>query len=80
MSVTEIQLFNILKSKLGESEAQSLVEYVQKQEEDEIEILKDIFLTKVDEVDIIRSIYFVGVVQFVAIVGSVILIVNFMLK
>lgn len=28
MSVSEIQLFNILKKRLGESEAQSLVEYV----------------------------------------------------
>lgn len=80
MSVTEIQLFNILKNKLGETEAQSLVEYVQKQVEDEIEVRKDIFLTKDDKVDIMRTIYLVGVVQFLAIVGSVILIVNFMLK
>ncbi len=41
---------------------------------------KDVFLTKDDKVDIMRSIYIVGVVQFVAIVGSVIAILSFMLK
>lgn len=80
MSVSEIQLFNILKSKIGESEAQTLVEYVKTQIEDEIDRKKDIFLTKDDKVDIMRSIYFVGLIQFLAIVGSVIGIVNFVSK
>jgi hypothetical protein len=80
MSVTDIQLFNILKSKIGEEQAQLLVEYVQKQVREEIETRKDVFLTKDDKVDIMRSIYIVGVVQFLAIVGSVLLIVSYMLK
>jgi ribosome-associated protein YbcJ (S4-like RNA binding protein) len=80
MSVTEIQLFNILKSKLGESEAQSLVEYVKVQVKEEVESRKEFFLTKEDKVDIMRTIYLVGVVQFLGIVGAVLAIVNFMLK
>jgi len=80
MSVSEIQLFNILKKKLGESEAQTLVEYVKSQVDTEIENRKDIFLTKDDKVDIMRSIYFVGLIQFLAIVGSVIGIISFMLR
>ena len=80
MSVSEIQLFNILKNKLGENEAQTLVEYVKSQVYAELENKKDVFLTKEDKVDIMRSIYFVGLVQFLAIVGSVIGIMNFMHK
>ena len=41
---------------------------------------KDIFLTKDDKVDIMRSIYIVGVIQFLAIVASVIGIIGFMHK
>ena len=40
----------------------------------------DLFLTKDDKVDLMRSIYVVGLVQFLAIVGSVVVIVNFMSK
>lgn len=78
MSVSEIQLFNILKNKLGENEAQTLVEYVKDQVHLELENIKDVFLIKEDKVDIMRSIYLVGLVQFLAIVGSVIGILNFM--
>lgn len=80
MSVSEIQLFNILKKRLGESEAQSLVEYVKSKVNDKIESGKDIFLTKEDKVDIMRSIYFVGLVQCLAIVGSVVGIISFMFR
>jgi hypothetical protein len=38
---------------------------------------KNIFLTKDDKVDIMRSIYLVGVIQFLAIVGSVLAILSF---
>jgi hypothetical protein len=80
MSVSEIQLFNILKTKIGEIEAQSLVEFVKAQIEDGIESKKDVFLTKDDKVDIMRSIYLVGIVQFLAIIGSIIAIFSFMHK
>lgn len=38
---------------------------------------KNTFLTKDDKIDIIRSVYFVGIVQFLAIVVSVVAIMNF---
>jgi len=41
---------------------------------------KDIFLTKDDRVDIIQSIYMVNIIQFLATVGSVLAIVEFMIK
>lgn len=41
---------------------------------------KEIFLTKEDKVDIMRSIYLVGLIQFLAIVGSVVGIINVMIK
>jgi hypothetical protein len=38
---------------------------------------KNVFLTKDDKVDIMRSIYLVGVIQFLAIVASVLAILSF---
>ena len=57
----------------------SIVNFV-KQEIKEIDNKKYIFLTKEDKVDIMRSIYLVGVIQFLAIVASVIGIISFMLR
>ena len=80
MSISEIQLYNALKTKLGDTEAQQLVDYVKTEVKSEFENKKDTFLTKDDKVDIMRSIYIVGLVQFLAIVGSVLVIMNFMLR
>ncbi len=80
MSFSDIELYNLLKNKLGESEARSLVEYVKSQVKEEVHSKAEIFLTKDDKVDIMRSIYFVGLIQFLAIVGSVVGIINFMLR
>ena len=51
------------------------------------ELSKELFLTQKDKVDLLekintvnKSIYIVGIVQFLAIVASVLAIVNFMLK
>ena len=48
MSVTEIQLFQILKAKLGEREAEQLVSYVKGEVKNEFENKKDILATKED--------------------------------
>lgn len=91
MSVSEIQLYNILRNKLGEKEAQTLVSFVKKEVKAEFvnkkEMLagkEDIYLLKEDLVkmkaELLRTVYVVGLVQFLAIIGSVLLIVNFMLK
>lgn len=80
MSISEIQLYNALKTKLGDNEAQQLVDFVKSEVNSEFNNRKEIFLNKEDKIDIMRSIYFVGVVQFFAIVGSVLAIMNFMLR
>ncbi len=80
MSISEIQLYNALKTKLGDNEAQQLVDFVKSEVSTEFNHHKDIFLDKEDKIDIMRSIYIVGIVQFLAIVGSVLVIMNFMLK
>jgi len=45
-----------------------------------VEQKKDIFLTKDDKIDIIKSIYTANIIQFIATIGSVIAIVKFMMK
>lgn len=54
MSITEIQMYNALKLKLGEKEAQELVEFVKHEVKDELEARTNIFLTKEDKADIIK--------------------------
>ena len=54
MQINEIQLYNILRNKLGEKEAETLVEFVQGRIEKEFANKKDVFLTKEDKIDIIR--------------------------
>ena len=80
MSISEIQLYNALKTKLGDTEAQQLVDFVRSEVTSEFNNRKDTFLNKEDKIDIMRSIYIVGIVQFLAIAGSVLAIMNFMLK
>ena len=48
MNVSEIQLYNILKEKLGESEAQSLVEFVDSKIDKGFNDKKDVLATKQD--------------------------------
>ncbi|MEO5911470.1 MAG: hypothetical protein ABIP95_11325 [Pelobium sp.] len=48
MSVSEIQLYEILKLKLGESEAKALVTYVNSEVKKEFENNKEILATKAD--------------------------------
>ena len=80
MSISEIQLYNALKTKLGDNEAQQLVDFVKSEVTSEFNNRKETFLNKEDKIDIMRSIYIVGIVQFLAIVGSVLAVMNFMLK
>ncbi len=57
-----------------------LLDDIKPEVKSEFDNRKDTFLTKDDNIDIMRSIYIVGVVQFLAIVGSVIMIMNFMFR
>ncbi len=80
MIISEIQLYNALKTKLDDSEAQQLVAFVKSEVTFEFNSRKDSFLVKEDKIDIMRSIYLVGIVHFLAIIGSILAILNFMLK
>jgi hypothetical protein len=84
MSVTEIQLFQILKAKLGEKEAEELVSYVKAEVQSEFDNRKEFLATKEDlanvRADLMKSIYIVGMIQYLAIVGSLLVIINFMIK
>ncbi|MBB6239536.1 hypothetical protein HDC90_004189 [Pedobacter sp. AK013] len=80
MSVTEIQLFQILKAKLGEQEAEQLVSFVKAEVKSEFDNKREILATKEDIANMQKTIYVVGLIQFLAIIGSVIGIVNFMIK
>ena len=51
-------------------EAQQLVDFVKSEVTSEFNNRKDTFLVKEDKIDIMRSIYLVGVVQFLAIIRS----------
>ncbi|MBU1181340.1 MAG: DUF1640 domain-containing protein [Proteobacteria bacterium] len=48
MKVAEIELYEILKSKVGEKEAKTLVEYIEAKVEKKFEDKKDILATKQD--------------------------------
>lgn len=80
MSVTEIQLFQILKAKLGEQEAEQLVSFVKAEVKSEFDNKREILATKSDIFNMQKTICVVGLIQFLAIIGSVIGIVNFMIK
>ena len=55
MVVSEITLYNVLKNKLGETEAQSVVEGIKQTVREEFENKKDILLTKQDKVELIEK-------------------------
>lgn len=59
MHVAEIELYEILKSKIGEKEAKVLVEYIEAKVEKKLDEKKDILATKQDiamvKIDIEKS-------------------------
>ncbi len=69
-----------LKTKLGDTEALQLVDFVKSEATSEFNNRKDTFLNKEDKTDMKRSVYIVGIIQFLAIAGSVLAIMNFMLR
>lgn len=87
-----LKLFEIAQKFIKDkSEAKEFVTLVQDVVDDKLSTKEDVFSIKEDilllkedvakyETRISRQIYIVGLVQFLAIVGSVLAIVNFMLK
>ena len=66
---------------MGEDQAQNLGEFIETKVKGEFNSRKDVFATKQDvfdlRADLLRTIYIVGIVQLVGIVGSVLAIVKF---
>lgn len=98
MIVSDIQLYELLKAKIGDKEADAFVQIlehrVDKQFEDKAQIFKDdirslkeyidkVFATKEDlariEVKLVRSIYIVGLIQYLAMLASLIAIIKFLM-
>ena len=81
MVVSEIELYEILSAKIGKQEAKVLAEYVETTVEKKLVDKLSVFATKEDlaslEVRLTRNMYIVGVVQFLAIVGSVLMLLKF---
>lgn len=78
MSGLELKVYEIFKKRLNEEEAAVVMEYFDSKAEEKISQKKDIFLTKDDKVDIIKSIYLVNIVQFIATIASILAIIKFM--
>ena len=88
MVVSEVRLYEILSTKLGKDEALALAEYVETKVEKQLNDKTTVFSTKEDiaavriemkdmEVRITRNIFIAGVVQFLTIVGSVLMLMKF---
>lgn len=74
-AISSIEMYNILKGKLGESEAKALTEYVETKVEKSLEKEKDILATKVDlaeaKSDIIKWMFIFWIGQIVVTLGIV---------
>jgi len=70
MTVSEIQLFNIIKTRLGEKEAESLVEFVKHEVSEKLSDQKDYFASKADvseaKADIIKWMFVFWIGQLAA--------------
>ena len=84
MSVSNIRLHQIPKGLLGEKEAGKLACLVSTEIKKQFDSGKEIFATKKDlgivKTELIKSIYFIGLTQFLAITGAMTGIVNFIIK
>ena len=62
----------------------TVIEYLESKAEEKYQQKKDVLLTKEDKIDIIRSVYTAiftaHIIQFLATIGSVLAIIQFMVK
>ena len=91
MSALELQVYDLFKKRFSEEEAKLVISFFDAKADEKYDQKKDILLTKEDKIDLVtkiesskvdvmKSIYFVGIIQFLAIVGSVLAIVSFIVK
>ncbi|KAF0146388.1 MAG: hypothetical protein FD156_56 [Nitrospirae bacterium] len=73
MHVTEIELYEILKEKVGEKEAKTLVEYIETKVEKKFEEKHDILATKTDlanvKSDIIKWMFLFWIGQLASLIA-----------
>ena len=53
MSTLELKAYEIFKNKLGEKEAETIIQFIEEKTHEKINEKKDVFLTKDDKVDLI---------------------------
>ena len=82
MVVSDIQLYELLKGKLGAKEAEAFVEILDRRVEKKFDEKREIIATKEDihnlRSELLRTFYLVSLGQLLAIIGSVIAIISFL--
>ena len=82
MVVSDIQLYELLKGKLGAREAEAFVEILDRRVEKKFDEKREIIATKEDihnlRSELLRTFYLVSLGQLLAIIGSVIAIISFL--
>jgi hypothetical protein len=80
MSVTEIQLFQILKAKLGEQEAEQLVSFVKEEVRSEFDNKREILTTKEDlansKAEIVKWMFIFWIGQIVVTFGFILMFIK----
>jgi len=56
MSTLELKTYEIFKNKLGEKEAETIIEYFESKAEEKYQQKKDVLLTKDDKIELISKI------------------------
>ena len=84
MIVSEIKLYELLKAKLGEKEAEAFVEILEKKVDDKFDDAKQTLLTKEDlantKVDLIKWMVALLLALFIALVGAMASIIKLMIN
>lgn len=55
MKALELRVYEIFKSKLGEKEAEAIIEFIEAKSQQKVEEKKDIFMTKDDKIELIEK-------------------------
>lgn len=55
MTALELKVYEIFRSKLGEKEAETIIEFIELKSKGKIEKKKGVFMTKDDKVDLIEK-------------------------
>ncbi len=84
MSSLELKVYDILKQKFGEKEAEAVIEYFEEKAEQKYLQKKDVLSTKEDlyqlENRLVKQMYWINIVQFLATIGSILAIIKFAIK